>query len=110
MIEKLVNLLGIENLNGDEYRKLQIIVEIVTNRLLLRIGRTTLPQELEYIVIEIAIARFNRIGSEGLTSHHVAEEVMAFLADDFAAYESDIKMWLGVNGYEDVTMGRMRFL
>ena len=72
-------------------------VDVATARLLVRIGAETVPQQLEYIVREVAVRRYNRIGSEGVSSHTVEGESMSWNEDDFAAFESDINAYLAAN-------------
>ena len=52
-----------------------------------------MPGELEYIVTEVSIARFNRIGSEGLSGHTVEGEALTFKDNDFDQYADDIQAW-----------------
>lgn len=51
------------------------------------------PTQLEYIVVEVAINRFNRKGDEGYTSYSQEGQSINYgkLLDD---YENDIKAWL----------------
>ena len=51
------------------------------------------PSELEYIVTEVSIVRYNKIGSEGVTSHSVEGETMSFSDNDFKGYSNDIEVW-----------------
>ena len=51
------------------------------------------PTELEYIVTEVSIVRYNKIGSEGVTSHSVEGETMSFSDNDFKGYLDDIEVW-----------------
>ncbi len=51
------------------------------------------PTELEYIVTEVSIVRYNKIGSEGVTSHSVEGETMSFSDNDFKGYLDDIEAW-----------------
>ena len=44
------------------------IVEITKEKILNYINEKELPKELEFILIELSIERYNRIGSEGLNS------------------------------------------
>lgn len=75
--------------------KLQTIVELTESRLLSLLETEELPAALEYIVVEVSISRFNRIGSEGYTSHSVEGENVSLSTDDFAPYMSDISAWKG---------------
>ena len=64
MLEKLKTMLGFEDSTQD--KKLMLILDSVESRLRLLLGGTDPPDEMEHIIIEVAIIRFNRIGSEGL--------------------------------------------
>ena len=44
------------------------------------------PEELSWILSEVVVKRFNRIGSEGMTSEAVEGHSVTFEADDFAEY------------------------
>ena len=71
--------------------KLDAVIKLTQSRLSMRLGVKEVPSELEYIVVDVAIIRFNRIGSEGVSSHSVEGESMSFSDNDFAGYEEDIK-------------------
>ena len=47
------------------------IVEITKEKILNYINEKELPKELEFILIELAVERYNRIGSEGIASESV---------------------------------------
>lgn len=86
--------------------RLTYILESTTERLLVISGASTVPVPLAHIVIDVACARFNRIGEEGMTSHSVKDESMSFADDDFGPYMREI------NAYIDSTTkrGKVRFL
>lgn len=88
--------------------KLDAVIKLTQSRLSMRLGVKEVPSELEYIVVDVAIIRFNRIGSEGVSSHSVEGESMSFNDNDFANYEEDIKSWL--DKQKDVKKGKVRFL
>ena len=104
VIDDVKALLGIE----DEDDKLNIIITLTENRLKTLIGQTEVPSELEYIVTEVSIARFNRIGSEGLSGHTVEGEALTFKDNDFDQYADDIQTWRDAQSDQDI--GRIRFL
>ena len=103
-IDDVKALLGIE----DEDSKLKVIITLTENRLKTLIGKTEVPSELEYIVTEVSIARFNRIGSEGLSGHTVEGEALTFKDNDFDQYADDIQTWRDAQSDQDI--GRIRFL
>lgn len=88
--------------------KLDAVIKLTQSRLSMRLGVKEVPAELEYIAVDVAIIRFNRIGSEGVSSHSVEGESMSFNDNDFANYEEDIKSWL--DKQKDIKKGKVRFL
>ena len=60
----------VKSLTGDN-PQVEVIYNHIAERLLHRIKDTEVPLELEYIVDEATIRRFNRIGSEGMKSESV---------------------------------------
>lgn len=59
----------------DEQKK--VIKELTEARLKWKLGGvSSIPEQLSYIVTEVCISRFNKIGSEGLESHTVEGESM----------------------------------
>lgn len=96
-------------LSGTLEEQKEAVVELTEERLKRKLGGVQdVPLELEYIVTEVAVARFNRIGSEGLSSHNVGGESMAWSDDDFRPYESDIQAYL--NEQAGNSRGVIRFL
>ena len=88
--------------------KLTIIIDNATERLKNKLGGITPPEELSFIVLEVAITRFNRIGSEGLTRHAVEGEELSFTDDDLKPYADDIQAWL--ERQSENTRGKLRFI
>ena len=74
--------------------KLDLIIEQSKKKVLAYLPNVTLvPDELSYIVLELSVVRFNRIGNEGMTSYSQDGESIAYGAD-MSDYESDIQAWL----------------
>lgn len=107
-IEDIKILLGksLDDSSLDE--TIEVIESGVTSRLKNIIGMDSVPDELGYIVTEVSIARFNRIGSEGLTSHSVDGETMNFSDNDFAPYMEEIDKYL--ERQKNVSTGKVRFI
>lgn len=72
---------------------LDVIIRLTTSRLKTLLDVEEVPTELEYIVTEVSIVRYNKIGSEGVTSHSVEGETMSFSDNDFKGYLNDIEAW-----------------
>lgn len=106
MLDELKELLGIEGSEQDS--KLNIILETTEKRLRMLLGGLEPPEELNYIIEEVSVIRFNRIGSEGLSSHTVDGESQSWSEDDFAGYKDDIQAYL--DSQKEATKGRVRFL
>ncbi len=107
MLETLKLLLGLEN---DESKDdlLTKIISLVTARLTLLLGGIEPPEEMEHIIIEVSIARFNKIGSEGLSSHSVEGESMNFSNNDFEGFSDEIQAFL--DSQKNNSRGKVRFL
>ena len=62
------------------------IVEITKAKILNYINEKELPKELEFILIELAIERFNKIGSEGIASESIDGKNVSY-DDSFENYK-----------------------
>lgn len=105
-LDRVKTLLGFTDTQNDEL--LNQVISLTSDRLKVRLGADQVPDQLEYIVAEVAVARFNRIGSEGLSSHSVEGESMSWSDDDFAPYQDDIEAYN--DSLETSVKGRVRFL
>lgn len=108
MLDELKELLGIDKEDKDCDKKLRIILKHTTARLKLLLGNVEPPEEMNHIIIDVAIMRFNRIGSEGLSSHSVDSESLSFNDSDFNGFAAEIQAWL--NSQKEGTKGKVRFL
>ena len=110
MLDNILVLLGISKGDADEalLSKLNLIVLSVTERLKNLIGGITPPETLNYIIMEVSVSRFNRIGSEGLSSHSLDGESLSFTDNDFAPYMDEIQTYREQT-VKDST-GKVRFL
>ena len=106
MLENLKILLGITD--NDRDALLVLLLSTATARLRLLLGGIEPPESMAHIVTEVAVARFNRVGSEGMANHSVEGESIAFVEDDFAPYADEIQAFLSTQ--EESTRGRLRFL
>lgn len=107
MLENLKMLLGLET-DDSKDDLLNVIIKSVTARLKLLLGGLEPPEEMEHIVVDVAIARFNKIGSEGLSSHSVEGESMSFTNDDFEGFSAEIQAFL--DGQKQSSRGKVRFI
>lgn len=106
MLESIKLLLGIATTDRDSL--LKQIISSATARLTVLLGGVEPPESLDYIITDVCIRRFNRIGSEGMTSHAVEGESISFSDNDFAGFEDDIQAFLDTQ--KESARGRVRFL
>jgi len=94
MLEKLKRLLSVTDTDRDDL--LNDLLETAAVRLGLLIGKEEIPSQLEYIVIDVAIVRFNRISSEGVHHHTVEGEHSIYNENDFSPYVGEIESYLSM--------------
>ncbi|WZY01599.1 phage head-tail connector protein [Bacillus sp. FSL W7-1360] len=85
MIKSVKSLLGIKDDLQDEV--ISIIIDNVTSHLRLMLEKDV-PKELSFIVVEISVRRFQRLGSEGMKSESTEGHQVTFydLKDEFVPY------------------------
>lgn len=91
--------------------KIDLIIKHAKRQVLLRLPSDIeeVPPELEYIVCEVSVARFNRLGNEGMSSYSQEGESISFDdANDIDVYDSDIKEWIARR--EGKKRGVLRFI
>ena len=108
MLKDLKIMLGIDLTDTSADAKLNLIISRTTARLKMLLGGIEPPEELDYIILDVSIIRFNRIGSEGMASHSVEGESLTFSDNDFAAFSDDIQAFLDTQ--KDSTRGKVRFI
>ena len=110
MLDDLKLLLGFggEDIDPERDERLTWILDSAKARLKNLLGGLDPPEELKHILVEVSVIRFNRIGSEGISSHTVEGENMAFSDNDFSGFMEEINAFL--DQQKDINKGRVRFL
>ena len=103
-LSQIKSLLGVT----DQDEILTTVVELIEQRLKSKIGQDNVPPELQYIVVEASISRFNRINDEGKTSATENEVSSTWQTDDLAPFASDIAGWVAHNNSDNLR--KVRFL
>lgn len=88
MLEKIKKLLGINDKLQDEV--LEIIIENIEGHLTYLLGKEV-PLNLQFIITEISVMRFNRLGAEGMKS-----ELVEGHRTDFHDPEKDFQPYLSI--------------
>lgn len=108
MLKNLKTMLGIATDDTSLDDKLLLIVSMATARLKILLGGIEPPESMDHIILEVSIIRFNRIGSEGMSSHSVEGESNTYSDDDFAAFYDEIQAFLDTQ--KESKRGKVRFL
>lgn len=95
IIEQAKALIGIEDDLQDNL--LAVIQSITESHFKAYSNQNTIPEKLNYIIVEVTVKRFNKLGSEGMTVQKVEGLDMTFVVDDFAEYEKIIKRHFASN-------------
>lgn len=106
VLDDLKKLLGIEDDSLDS--KLELILRSVQGRLKLLLGGIEVPAEMNHIVVEVAVIRFNRLGSEGMSAHSVEGESMSYNDNDFDGFMDEIQAFL--DSQKESKRGIVRFI
>ena len=88
-IKTLLNIEGNENLIYE-------IVNITESKILNYINATEMPKELEFVLIELSVQRFNRVGSEGIASESIDGKSVSY-DDDFTGYKHYLDDYISRN-------------
>ena len=94
MLNDLKLMLGIPADDTDLDVKLNLILANARKRLKRLLGNVEPPPEMDDIILDVSVMRFNRIGSEGLASHSVEGESLSFVDNDFSGFADEIQAWL----------------
>lgn len=110
MLTDLKRMLGLSDQQDEELdKKLDWILSSAMARLIVLLGGIDPGDDLDYIITEVAIVRYNRIGSEGYQSHTVEGESTAFLNSDFDSYMDDIQAYKDAKNI-DTSKGGIRWI
>lgn len=102
-------------LTGVDNEQITAIYNMYEKRLFNRLEQSLLevieiPSELEYILAECTIARFNRIGSEGMESESMDGHTAHYVDKDLSDYEHAIQTYIDSQVIVPPTKGVVRFL
>ncbi|EGQ4261167.1 TPA: phage head-tail connector protein [Staphylococcus delphini] len=89
-LDKVKSRIGIHDHLQDA--QLNEIITNVVDELALRLPKKQahIPKELYFIVVEVSVKRYNKVGSEGMVSESVEGRSMSYEEDDFKQYDSFI--------------------
>lgn len=108
MLGNLKVMLGIPEYDTTLDKKLLLILSATRSRLKALLGGLEPPEELDYIILEVSVIRYNKIGSEGAISHDVEGEKTSYSNNDFAGFMEDIQTYL--DNQKNSRKGKVVFL
>ena len=95
LLNRIKTLLNVE---GNEELILEI-VNITESKILNYINASEMPKELEFVLIELSVQRFNRIGSEGIASESIDGKSVSY-DDDFIGYKHYLDDYISRNSIQ----------
>lgn len=95
LLNRIKLLLGVNDLESEEL--LIEVLELTTSKVLNYIKSDEIPVPLEFVVVELAIQRFNRIGSEGIETESVDGKQTKYVNDEFEAYKHYLDDYMSNN-------------
>ena len=93
LLNRIKTLLGITD--NDEL--IYEITELTKSKILNYINEVELPLELEFVLVELTIQRYNRIGSEGIASESVDGKSVSY-EDVFENYKPYLDDYISRSG------------
>ena len=93
LLNRIKTLLGITDNNELIYE----IIELTKSKILNYINEVELPLELEFVLVELTIQRYNRIGSEGIASESVDGKSVSY-EDMFENYKPYLDDYISRSG------------
>ncbi|MDW0112160.1 phage head-tail connector protein [Sporosarcina saromensis] len=95
LLARVKRLLDIADTTKDDV--LNDFIEMYDRAICLHTGTNLTPSELEFVLIELVITRFNLIGSEGLKSERIDLVSNTFNDDIFKTFLPYIEQWKSLN-------------
>lgn len=103
ILNRVKTILGVE----DKDVLLQVLIQNQIEAIQLLIKEDVVPDSLAYIVVETTIARYNRLGSEGLKSEGIDVISQSFIENLLEPYQTQISGYLSA---KNKTTSRLRML
>ena len=93
ILERIKTILQVNN--QDEL--IENIFDLVNEKVVSYLGVGKVPKSLEWILVELSVQRFNRIGSEGISSESVEGGSTVYIEDELAPYYKFLDEYISTN-------------
>lgn len=100
----------IQNILDVDEKNLPILTELMNVQidiLMEKLGSIPVPASLTFIVVETTIARYRRVGAEGISDKKIDAISNAYLDDLFAPYEGIISKYATPTGDKSKSIVRL---
>ena len=93
ILTRIRNILQVNN--QDEL--IENIFDLVNEKVVSYLKVEKVPRNLEWILVELAVQRFNRIGSEGISSESVEGGSTVYIEDELGPYYKFLDEYISTN-------------
>ena len=90
MLERVKLRLEGETVSDDVLSEL---IQTITDRLILRLGASDLPETFNSIVVDATVKMYRRLYYEGISSENVSNLSTSFIEDILNEYSAEISTW-----------------
>lgn len=90
VLDALARIQNVLNVDEDNLKLLTELTQIQTEMLMEKLGGIEVPENLIYIIVETTIARYRRVGAEGISDKRVDVITNKYTEDLFAPYDDII--------------------
>ena len=105
-LDNIKILLGLEDGSQDEILTILLLNAISTINVYL--GVAELPQELNFVAEQLAVIKFNKLGSEGIQTEKIDVLSTTYQADELASFKTILESYKANNNL--ATTKRIKFL
>lgn len=92
---------------------LNLIIKNTKQALSFKLGLKTdknIPSELDFILLEVSVKRYNRLANEGMSSYSQEGQSITFSTNDFDEFANDIANWKDEHSVKDNNSGAFLFI
>ncbi|SCI51294.1 Phage gp6-like head-tail connector protein [uncultured Clostridium sp.] len=76
---------------------LRELIDITKEKIISYLNVNEIPQSLSWILVELVVQRFNRIGSEGLVTESVDGKQNSYVKDELLQYKGYLDEYISQN-------------
>lgn len=105
-LDNIKILLGLENDEKDEV--LTVLLTNAVSTINVYLGVTELPQELNFVAEQLAVIKFNKLGSEGIQTEKIDVLSTTYQSDELASFKAILDTYKANNNL--ATTKRIKFL